>query len=100
MSGAVCGESSTYRSNREGRRVIPPLDSTDTLGVVFRSGSPSAEAQAVRQKKRNTFAEAMYQYRITKYNPVFRDEKGRCTSEEWTSFGDVGEIVSVKEYDS
>jgi hypothetical protein len=40
----------------------------------------------------------MYQYRITKYNPVFRDEKGRYTSEEWTSFGDVGEIVSVKEY--
>jgi hypothetical protein len=40
----------------------------------------------------------MYQYRVTKYNPVFRDENGRYTSEEWTSFGDVGEIVSVKEY--
>jgi hypothetical protein len=40
----------------------------------------------------------MYQYRVTKYNPVFRDEKGRYTREEWTSFGEVGEIVPVKEY--
>jgi hypothetical protein len=60
--------------------------------------SPSADAEAVRQKKRNTFAKAMYQYRVTKYNPVFRDEKGRYTREEWTSFGEVGEIVSVQEY--
>ncbi|MGL5875913.1 MAG: hypothetical protein ACRC2R_26735 [Xenococcaceae cyanobacterium] len=40
----------------------------------------------------------MYQYRVTKYNPVFRDEKGRYTHQEWTSFGEVGEIVPVKEY--
>jgi hypothetical protein len=52
----------------------------------------------VRQKERSIFAKSMYQYRVTKYNPIFRDEKGRYTREEWTSFGEVGEIVPVEEY--
>ena len=30
----------------------------------------------------------MFEYRITKYNPVIRREGGKYT--EWTSFGDVG----------
>ena len=40
----------------------------------------------------------MYQYRITKYNPIFRDEKGRYAPKEWTSFDDIEKVVSFEEY--
>ena len=32
----------------------------------------------------------MYKYRITKYNPSFRDEEGVYTKDEWTSYYDIG----------
>ena len=32
----------------------------------------------------------MYYYRITKYNPNFRDEKGRYVKNDWSCFSDVG----------
>lgn len=32
----------------------------------------------------------MFCYRITKYNPVFRNEKGAYQKDEWTSFSDIG----------
>lgn len=32
----------------------------------------------------------MKKFRITKYNPSFRNEKGEYTHDEWTSFWDVG----------
>lgn len=32
----------------------------------------------------------MTNYRLTKYNPAFRDQKGVYTKNEWTSFGDIG----------
>lgn len=32
----------------------------------------------------------MYKYRITKYNPAYRDKKGTYTKEEWTSVSDIG----------
>lgn len=31
----------------------------------------------------------MYRYRITKYNPKFRDEKGKYIKQEWTSVWDI-----------
>lgn len=40
----------------------------------------------------------MYQYRVTKYNPAFRDEKGLYTRDEWTFFAQVGKLVSIEEY--
>ncbi len=33
----------------------------------------------------------MYTYRITKYNPKYRNEAGAYLKDEWTSVGDVGE---------
>lgn len=36
----------------------------------------------------------MHRYRITKYNPQYRNEKGWYMKEEWTSYCDIG-----KEYD-
>lgn len=33
-------------------------------------------------------------YRITKYNPKFRDEKGRYERDEWTSVTDIGKVIS------
>ncbi len=33
-------------------------------------------------------------YRISKYNPEFRDESGRYTREEWTSISDIGKVFS------
>ncbi len=39
----------------------------------------------------------MMNFRISKYNPVFRDEYGCYTKEEWTSISDVDkEICGVK----
>lgn len=32
----------------------------------------------------------MNQYRITKYNPIFRNMYGHYTAREWTDFSDVG----------
>lgn len=32
----------------------------------------------------------MNQYRVTKYNPAFRDEQGRYLRDEWTDFSDIG----------
>lgn len=45
----------------------------------------------------------MYSYRITKYNPTFRDERGYYTIDEWTSISDIGKnlndgILSLDEY--
>lgn len=34
----------------------------------------------------------MHQYRITKYDPRFRDKSGAYTRDEWTEFTDIGEI--------
>ena len=32
----------------------------------------------------------MFEYRITKYNPVFRNRHGAYLRDEWTSFSDIG----------
>ena len=40
-----------------------------------------------------------YQWRITKYNPVFRDEDGYYTLEkEWTCPSEIGKIIDEKEF--
>lgn len=46
----------------------------------------------------------MYTYRITKYNPKFRDETGAYTKDEWTEFSDVGKefdgnVLTIGEYE-
>ncbi len=46
----------------------------------------------------------MYQYRITKYNPIHRDKNGTFTKEDWLAFSDVGksfngEILTLAEYE-
>lgn len=39
----------------------------------------------------------MFSYRITKYNPNLRDNKGIYTdTEEWTSFSDIGKTIHGK----
>lgn len=35
-------------------------------------------------------------YRITKYNPKFRDEKGCYLADEWTSISDVGKVFNTE----
>lgn len=32
----------------------------------------------------------MNKYRVSKYNPIFRNEKGIYTKDEWTSYSDIG----------
>jgi hypothetical protein len=40
-----------------------------------------------------------YQWRVTKYNPDFRDENGHYTlNEEWTCPSEIGKIISGKEF--
>jgi hypothetical protein len=36
----------------------------------------------------------MNQYRVTKYDPVFRDQSDAFTKAEWTSFKDIGQTYS------
>ncbi|MDF2565648.1 MAG: hypothetical protein K0Q53_2043 [Massilibacillus sp.] len=38
----------------------------------------------------------MFNWRITKYNPIYRDEFGRYNRNEWTSFSEVGKIFEDK----
>jgi hypothetical protein len=45
----------------------------------------------------------MHHYRVTKYDPAFRDSSGVYTKKDWTSFGDVGSsheggVLSLEEY--
>ncbi len=37
-----------------------------------------------------------FMWRVTKYNPTFRDENGTYIKDEWTSFSDIGKKVSRK----
>lgn len=41
----------------------------------------------------------MFQWRITKYNPKYRDEKGVYTRDEWTSISDVGSVYKITSAD-
>ncbi|WCK55874.1 hypothetical protein PP175_08100 [Aneurinibacillus sp. Ricciae_BoGa-3] len=34
-----------------------------------------------------------YQWRITKYNPEYRNDTGIYKKEEWTSFYDIGDLI-------
>ncbi len=34
----------------------------------------------------------MFQYRVTKYDPRFRDERGAYTRDEWISVSDIGQV--------
>lgn len=36
----------------------------------------------------------MHEYRVTKYNPAFRDQSGAYTKVEWTSFSQIAQIFS------
>ena len=45
----------------------------------------------------------MYQYRVTKYDPAFRNDSGAYTKDDWTMFRDIGSafggaILSKTEY--
>lgn len=43
----------------------------------------------------------MLNYRITKYNPIYRNSKGHYTLDEWTSFSDIGNLkynLSLEKY--
>lgn len=41
----------------------------------------------------------MYQYRITKYNPIYRNEKGFYLRDEWTDYSDIGKLFDGKALD-
>jgi hypothetical protein len=36
----------------------------------------------------------MKEYRITKYNPIFRNKEGQYLKDEWTDVSDVGKIIN------
>jgi hypothetical protein len=36
----------------------------------------------------------VHEYRVTKYNPAFRDRSGAYTKVEWTMFGQIGQTFS------
>jgi hypothetical protein len=39
----------------------------------------------------------MYQWRISKFNPIYRDEKGAYQRDDWTSASDIGHVFDGKE---
>lgn len=40
----------------------------------------------------------MKQYRITKYNPMYRDIEGIYSIDEWTSISDIGKLYGSREF--
>jgi len=38
----------------------------------------------------------MYSYRVTKYNPQYRNKNGAYTKEEWTSISEIGKMYGDK----
>ena len=45
----------------------------------------------------------MFEYRITKYDPAGRDDRGAYSRDEWTAYGDIGrtfggEVLTLAEY--
>jgi hypothetical protein len=40
----------------------------------------------------------MKQYRVTKYNPMYRGPDGAYTRSEWTSYNDIGKSISEEKY--
>ena len=38
----------------------------------------------------------MKKYRITKYNPIYRDDEGKYLIDEWTSYTDIGKKIGDK----
>jgi hypothetical protein len=40
----------------------------------------------------------MKQYRVTKYNPMYRSPDGAYAQTEWTSYSDIGKSVSEDKY--
>ena len=40
----------------------------------------------------------MFEYRVTKYNPAFRDDNGAYTKPEWTSISDIGKTFGGFEF--
>ena len=45
----------------------------------------------------------MFEYRVTKYNPAFRDANGCYMLDEWTSFGEIGDsfagvVLTAEQY--
>lgn len=40
----------------------------------------------------------MYCWRITKYDPQYRDDEGRYIKDDWTSFSDIGKFYEGKEF--
>ena len=39
----------------------------------------------------------MQYWRVTKYNPIYRDDEGRYTKNEWISIGDIGNYYEGEE---
>lgn len=42
----------------------------------------------------------MKQYRVTKHNPKYRNSDGSYSRNEWTSYNDIGDIVSKEDYET
>ena len=40
----------------------------------------------------------MYTWRITKYNPLYRNSSGDYTNQEWTSYSDIGKHFGGKQF--
>jgi hypothetical protein len=40
----------------------------------------------------------MYYWRITKYNPLYRDRQGSYLMDEWTCYSDIGKSFKGKEF--
>lgn len=41
----------------------------------------------------------MYKYRISKYNPKYRDNQGIFLKNEWTSYSDIGKVYEGKMFE-
>jgi hypothetical protein len=63
----------------------------------------SVNADRAPQLKESYASTSMYAWRITKYNPAFRDERGAYLQDEWTGISDIeavydGEALTYAAY--
>lgn len=65
----------------------------DDRKKVLKVGAPDATKRIAQE------GEPMFCWRITKYDPRFRDQSGRYLRQEWTAYSDIGKEIEGRSLD-
>jgi hypothetical protein len=64
--------------------------------VVYKikSGERTLAQAADASRRHSSEVRALHQYRLTKYDPALRDERGAFTGDDWTAITDIGDTFA------